>query len=164
MRNLNTRNYKIGLTVSLVIAMILFISSYVVGKSQLFLLLNGDWGRIADFIFLMFTYAGDGLMWIPVSFIILFVLKRKDVIPLVAVCLAMSTIFSRVPKNFIFPNEPRPIKAITDGSFIHTVKGVEVYSLQSFPSGHTDTAFCFYLLFCLLLNNKWWPVVGVIYA
>jgi membrane-associated phospholipid phosphatase len=67
-------------------------------------------------------------------------------------------------KNFILPGEPRPTKAITDGSFIHVVTGVEVHSISSFPSGHTGTAFCFYLLFCLLIKKNWWLFAGLAYA
>jgi membrane-associated phospholipid phosphatase len=62
------------------------------------------------------------------------------------------------------PGAPRPAKVITDSLLIHVVKGVEVYKSSSFPSGHTGTAFCFYLLFCLLINKKWWFFVGLIYA
>ena len=62
------------------------------------------------------------------------------------------------------PDEPRPIKAIANTLLIHTVPGVEMHTVSSFPSGHTATAFCFYFLFCLLLNKRWWPACGLVYA
>jgi membrane-associated phospholipid phosphatase len=164
MRSLNIRNYTIALTLSFFIAVAVFVLSYYVGKAQLFLLLNGNAGNIADKIFLVFTYGGDGLMWIPVLFIVLFVLKRKDVVPLLVSAFILSTIFTQVFKMFFFPGEPRPTKAITTPSLIHTVTGVEVHSISSFPSGHTGTAFCFYLVFCLLMTNNWWLIAGFIYA
>lgn len=164
MRSLNIRNYTIALTICFFLAVAIFVLSYLIGKEQLFLMLNGDGGEAADQVFFILTYGGDGIMWIPVLLITLFILKRKDAVPLLVSTFTLSTIFTQLFKLFIFPGEPRPTKAITDGSFIHTVTGVEVHSLSSFPSGHTGTAFCFYLLFCLLLNNNWWLVVGLVYA
>jgi membrane-associated phospholipid phosphatase len=153
-----------AVTVSLVIALILFLISFITGKEQFFLLLNANGGSTADYFFMIFTYGGDGLLWIPVLLITLFILKRKDVLPLLISDFALSTILTQVVKNIVMPGAPRPAKVITDSLLIHVVKGVEVYKSSSFPSGHTGTAFCFYLLFCLLINKKWWFFVGLIYA
>ena len=164
MHSLNIRNYTIALTLSFFIAVAVFVFSYYLGKTQLFLLLNGNAGTIADKIFFIFTYGGDGLMWMPVLLIVLFILKRKDVVPLLVSAFILSTIFTQVFKIFLFPGESRPTKAITDASLIHMVTGVEVHSLSSFPSGHTGTAFCFYLIFCLLLSQNRWLIIGLLYA
>lgn len=72
--------------------------------------------------------------------------------------------FSHLFKDFLLPNEPRPMRAITDGSYIHTVPGVQIDYLSSFPSGHTTTIFCFYLLFCLLIKKNWWLIWGLVFA
>ncbi|MGN6618082.1 MAG: phosphatase PAP2 family protein, partial [Ilyomonas sp.] len=58
------------------------------------------------------------------------------------------------------PDELRPYKAIADRALIHTVSFVEPYTTSSFPSGHTGTAFSFYLLFCLIFHKKWWIWAG----
>ncbi|HXL59033.1 MAG TPA: phosphatase PAP2 family protein [Chitinophagaceae bacterium] len=164
MQSLNTRYFKIALTISLIIALALFFISFAIGKEQFFLLLNADAGSIADYFFLIFTYGGDGLMWIPVLLVTLFILKRKDVLPLLVSAFVLSTALTRVIKTMIIPGVLRPIKVITDPLLIHLVQGVEIYKTSSFPSGHTGTAFCFYLLFCLLINKRWWLIVGLIYA
>ena len=164
MPSLNFKHYRFAQLVSLVTAVLLFLFSFLIGKARLFLLLNGDGGQAADHLFFFASYLGDGLMWIPVLLITLFVLKRRDAIPLLVAAFAFSTLFTQLFKLVIFPGELRPIRAITDGSYIHTVKGVEVHSLSSFPSGHTGTAFCFYLLFCLMLNNSWWRFAGYLLA
>jgi membrane-associated phospholipid phosphatase len=164
MENLNIRNYKIALAISFLIAVALFVLSYAIGHEKIFLLLNGDGGRIADYFFEYFTDAGDGLMWIPVLLITLYVLKRKDVWPLLISGFVASTIVTQIFKYLIVPDEPRPVKVIKDASLMHTVTGVELHSISSFPSGHTGTAFCFYILFCLLLPKNWWLVVGLVFA
>ena len=56
------------------------------------------------------------------------------------------------------------MRAIADGSYIHTVPGVQIGYLSSFPSGHTTTVFCFYLLFCLLIKKNWWLMAGLVFA
>jgi membrane-associated phospholipid phosphatase len=164
MKSFNLRNYYIALAITFSIAVILLISSYYIGKSQFFLLLNGDAGHIADIFFAAVTWGGDGVMWVPVCLIIFFVLKKRDLIPLLASAIIFSTFFSHLFKDFILPNEPRPMRAITDGSYIHTVPGVQIDYLSSFPSGHTTTVFCFYLLFCLLIKKNWWLVAGLVFA
>jgi membrane-associated phospholipid phosphatase len=164
MKSLNIRNYNIALAISFLIAVILFILSYFIGYKEFFLLLNENGGRFADYFFKYFTNAGDGFMWVPVLLIVLFVLKRKDVLPLLISGFAASTIVTQIFKYLIVPDEPRPIKVIKDTNLIHTVPGVELHSISSFPSGHTGTAFCFYILFCLLVNKNWWIVVGLVLA
>jgi len=164
MKSLNIRNYNVALAISFFIAIVLFILSYFIGYKEFFLLLNGDGGYAADYFFEYFTNAGDGLMWIPVLLITLFVLKRKDVLPLLISGFVTSTIVTQIFKYLIVPDEPRPIKVIKDTSLIHAVPGVELHSISSFPSGHTGTAFCFYILFCLLLNKSWWLAVGLVFA
>jgi membrane-associated phospholipid phosphatase len=164
MKSLNIRNYNIALAISFFIAVVLFLLSYLIGHSEFFLMLNGDGGRVADYFFEYFTNAGDGLMWILVLLITLFVLKRKDVWALLISGFAVSTIVTQIFKYLIVPDEPRPVKVIKDTSLMHTVPGVELHSISSFPSGHTGTIFCFYILFCLLLNKNWWLVVGLIIA
>jgi len=164
MHSLNKKKFIAAITVSLLLAVILLALSYTTGKQEFFLELNTDLGIFADNFFTVYTYAGDGLMWIPVLLVTIFILKRKDCIPLLVSAFILSTLFIQGIKNFVLPAEPRPIKAILETSLIHTVQGVEVHTIGSFPSGHTATAFSIYLLFCLLINKRWWLIAGFIYA
>src|SRR3954467_8954179 len=121
------RYFKLAVAVAFVIAFVLFVISFITGKEQFFLLLNGNGGSIIDYFFMIFTYGGDGLLWIPVLLITLFLLKRKDVMPLLITDFALSTILTQLVKNILMPGAPRPAKVITDSLLIHLVKGVEVY-------------------------------------
>ncbi|QEC65884.1 phosphatase PAP2 family protein [Panacibacter ginsenosidivorans] len=163
-QNLNKKNLLIAVVLSLLLSFTLLYFSYNIGKENLFLLLNTDAGNAADIFFAAFTYAGDGIMWVPVLLIIIFLLKRKDALVLLISSFIFSTIFTQGVKNFIFPDLPRPIKAIKATDLIHTVKGVDVHTIGSFPSGHSATAFTIYLLFCLLLPKRWWIIIGFFYA
>jgi membrane-associated phospholipid phosphatase len=161
---LNKKNFIIAAGLSFTVALLLLISSFSIGKHKLFLALNFDGGKIVDLAFRYLTHFGDGLIWIPLFLFVIFVMKRKDVIPLLVSSFILSTLFTQLLKRFIFPGELRPIKAIDENSLIHIVEGVKVHSLNSLPSGHTATAFCVYLIFCLLIRKPWWVVIGFILA
>ena len=164
MQSLNIKNFSIAVVVSFVIAIVLFAVSFYIGKQQFFLLLNTDLGTFADYFFATFSYGGDALMWLPLLLVTIFILKRKDVLPLIISGFLICTVLTQICKYVIVPDEPRPTKAIADNSLIHTVPNVELHTISSFPSGHTATVFCFYLLFCLLLSKRWWLVSGLIFA
>ena len=164
MQNLNYKNFKAGIAITVLAGCILLFASLFVGNIHLFLFLNTNLGVLADVFFRYCTNAGDGLVWIAVLLITVFILKRKDVLPLLISSFVLVTLFTQVCKYVIVPDEPRPIKAISDISLIHTVPGVELHTISSFPSGHTAAAFAFYLLFCLLLSQTSWIYVGWILA
>jgi len=155
---------RTGRIITLFLASILLSLSFAVGKNNFFLLLNNNLGTAADFFFKYFSYAGDGLMWIPALAIVLFLLKRGREWLILLSAFITTTIFTQVCKYLIVPNEPRPVKAITQTALIHTVPGVELHSISSFPSGHAATAFTLYLVFCYFINRRWWLYMGLVYA
>lgn len=162
MQSLNYKNFKTGLLLSMLCALILFIFSYSFGKNNSFLLLNTDLGISADHFFNFFSNLGDGLLWIPL--VVYFIYKEgKKMLPFLISSFAITTAFTQACKYLIVPDELRPTAAITN-EFIHTVKGVTVHLTASFPSGHTATAFVFYLTFCLVFENKLWLIAGLLYA
>jgi membrane-associated phospholipid phosphatase len=162
MQSLNYKNFKTGLILSVLCALTLFVMSYAYGKNNFFLLLNADLGNIADHFFTFFSYLGDGLLWIPL--IVYFIYKEgKKLLPFLISSFALTTAFTQACKYLIVPDELRPTAAITN-SFIHTVRGVTVHATASFPSGHTATAFVFYLIFCLVFERSWWLLIGLLYA
>jgi len=96
--------------------------------------------------------------------LILFILFRRKFLPLLLFSFLFSEIFIESFKYFILPNEPRPITAIANSKLIHTVAGVELHTIASFPSGHTTQAFIFFLLACLMIDKKWIVSIGFLYA
>lgn len=162
MQSLNYKNFRIGLILSMLCALVLFIFSFFLGKNNFFLLLNADLGIFADYFFRFFSDLGNGLLWIPL--LVYFIYSgRKKLLPFLISCFALTTLLTQACKYLIVPDELRPTAAITT-EFIHTVKGVTVYATASFPSGHTATAFVFYFIFCLVIKNDWWLIVGLLYA
>jgi len=162
MEKLSLHQFKAGLIMTLTGSFLLFLFSWIIGKDQLFLLLNEDLGKGSDYLFIFFTFLGDGIWWIPI--LILFILFRRKFLPLLLFSFVFSEIFIESFKYFILPNEPRPITAIANSKLIHTVAGVELHTIASFPSGHTTQAFIFFLLGCLMIDKKWIVSLGFFYA
>ncbi|MEI7758045.1 MAG: phosphatase PAP2 family protein [Bacteroidota bacterium] len=161
MTELSIKNFKTGAYITAASGSILIALSYLLGKSEFFLLLNANLGYIADKAFTYITNLGDGIIWIPIAVFVL--LMRKKYTVLLLGCILYSTLFAQIPKHFFFNGTPRPTKLITDWSLIHIVPGVYLNSVDSFPSGHTTTASSIFLLFCLLIPKKWIIPVGCIY-
>lgn len=151
--NLNYKNFRIAIVISLVLAAFILGLSFYLGKSESFLLLNNNYGKAADHFFEYFTNLGDGLLWI-VWLAGIFITKRKKLLPLIVSAFILTTLFTQFFKYVILPDEARPSKAIADISQVHFVEGVEIHSINSFPSGHTATAFTFVLLIALTVKRK----------
>lgn len=156
----SNRNLTIGVILTMITALYLIIHSCIIGRNEFFLLLNTDLGNTADIFFKLWTNLGDGVVWVIVA--ILFYIYRRNQFPLLIAAVLISTLIAQGIKN-IAP-EPRPSVAITDGSLIHSVQGVELHTSYSFPSGHTTTAFTIFLIACLLIRNKWVVPVGFVCA
>jgi membrane-associated phospholipid phosphatase len=161
MTELSIKNFRTGVIITAASGLILIALSYLIGKPEFFLLLNGNLGTIADKVFTYITYLGDGIIWIPIAVYVLLMRKKYTVLLLGSIL--YSTLFAQIPKHFLFHGEPRPTKLITDWSSIHIVPGVFLNSVDSFPSGHTTTASSIFLLFCLLIPKKWMIPMGCIY-
>lgn len=134
----------------------------IYGKIPLFLLLNGNAGPMADIFFRYWTNMGDGIWWLILFFWLW--RFRKSFLPLYIAAFVFSTLFTQVPKKLFFPDMARPTKAIADLSQVHTVAGVELHQTNSFPSGHTATAFTFYLLAVLFFPNRKTVMIGFVLA
>jgi membrane-associated phospholipid phosphatase len=155
-------SYKMAQAYALLIAFVLFVFSYIFGRDTLFLWFNTNLGAVADTFFSYFTYLAEGWIWIP--YLALIVLHFKKDTAFIFINFLSSTILTQVPKNLIWPNVNRPIASDIPISKIHTVPGVEVHTYNSFPSGHTATAFTLFLITVYLFPNKNVLVLGGIYA
>jgi membrane-associated phospholipid phosphatase len=161
--DLNYKNFRIAIVISVVVAAVILSLSFYLGKNEFFLLLNNDYGKASDYFFKYLTNLGDGLLWI-LWLAGIFVTKRKRLLPLIISAFILTTIFTQFFKYVILPDEARPSKAITDISKIHFIEGVHLHSINSFPSGHTATAFTFVLLMALTVRRKGVMLLAIIVA
>lgn len=132
------------------------------GKNEAFLYLNANLGFVADKVFEYSSYLAEGWIWIP-YFIVLVGFYKKDT-AFILMNFLVSTLLTQFAKNFIFDTAMRPMASGLDATQIHTVAGVEIHTFNSFPSGHTATAFTLFLLTTYLFPNKYVLTIGIVYA
>jgi len=147
---------------SLLGALLLLGTSAFFGRIPVFLFLNIDGGDFVDQFFKWVTWGAEGWVWIP-FFAIVFGWFKKDV-KLIVLNFLLSTVFTQIPKRFIWDSISRPIASGIPLNEIHTVPGVVMHAWNSFPSGHTATAFTLFLLTIYLFPTKWVFAIGAIFA
>lgn len=156
------KQFWLAATITAIASLLLFGLSAYLGKNQLFLLLNNDWGNGADIFFKYYTYLGDGAIW--AILLLIFIKYSKPNIPLLIAAFVICTLLVQVCKYIIIPDALRPISSIQPTSLLHIVAGVEPHETASFPSGHTSAAFSFFLIGTLLIRQKWIVALGFVYA
>ena len=115
-----------------------------------------------DFIFYIWANAGDGFIWIPA--LALTLMYKKKYFPFLLATIVCSTVITQSSKQFFFKSENRPTAVIANATLIHKVPGIEIHTTNSFPSGHTATAFSLFLFCCFVSTKKWIVPVGFAYA
>jgi membrane-associated phospholipid phosphatase len=123
------------------------------GKAQSFRLLTA-WHHPSADVFLKYaTHLGDGLFVIFFA-VVLFLLRRKAPGILVLVTYLVSGIFAQAGKRLI--EAPRPksfFEAI--GEQVYQIENVNIHLHQSFPSGHTTSAFALMVTMWLMIATNW---------
>ena len=157
-----SKPFKLAVGFSLGIAFVLFSLSYLFSREVVFLWLNKDLGKIADLLFNFISHLAEGWIWIP-YFIFIFGWLKKDGI-FILLNFLISTILTQIPKNFVWDKVSRPLASSIAPEQIHIVKGVEMHFWNSFPSGHTATAFTLFLLSVLLFPKRTVLIIGFLYA
>jgi membrane-associated phospholipid phosphatase len=162
MFQLGSKQLKVAMGISLGLASCLLFSSLLYSRETVFLWLNHDFGKVVDQVFLFFTLLAEGWMWIP-YFLLVFGWFKKDTL-IILLNFLLSTLLTQIPKQLFWPNISRPIASNINPIHFHTVPGVEMHAWNSFPSGHTATAFTIYFVTVYLFPKNWVVAVGFVYA
>ena len=110
-----------------------------ISKSDLFLLINKHYSEFWDGFFKGYTWLGDGITIVAVAIMLAFVKLRYSVV--IILSYAYSAIVAQLLKHSI--NAPRPLKFFEGEVPIRLIEGYPTHSWNSFPSGHTVSAFAF---------------------
>lgn len=132
------------------------------GKGPSHLLVNQWHSPGADIFFKYVTHLGDGAIF-PVVIILLALSSfRWALYELMAAI--MTLIFVFITKKIIFKGMPRPTKYFEDQEVLHLVEGVKMHEWNSFPSGHTITAFAIFIILVLIVKNNYLKFLFVLVA
>ena len=124
-------------------------------KPELHNLLNKAHSPFFDIFFKYATHLGDGAVIAILAVVFLFVKYRYFFAFLIG-SLSAALLVNLFKKVFL-DEMYRPSKyfELFETYKLHLVEGVKLHSLQSFPSGHTATAFSVFLMLALITKNRW---------
>jgi membrane-associated phospholipid phosphatase len=145
----------------LLILLICLVIKLTFTRPEIYFAVNGLNSPAADFLAPYITDLGNGWMTVVIALVLLLFSYRKALT--VASSYAITSLFAQVVK-YIF-DLPRPQLYFGDKiKHAHFVKGVYILSFNSFPSGHTVTAFTLAVLFTYWCRRKAWGPVFLLSA
>jgi len=151
LRHEQYQHFRTAVFFSLLLVFLLAIFVLIYGKDRSFPMINGNFSTQADYFFNYVTFLGEWLLW-AVLFIYALVYKRDFFIAVLS-ALIICTILTRLGKQVIFAGEPRPLLLLKDAARAVPILEHNNYS-NSFPSGHTSTAFTTALLLAFIVWRK----------
>ncbi|TWJ02579.1 membrane-associated phospholipid phosphatase [Mucilaginibacter frigoritolerans] len=130
-------------------------------KETIYFNVNSHYSDWADWLAPYFTDLGNGWTTIILALILVLFNYRKAF--LLASAYAVTSLLAQIVKHIV--SAPRPALFFSNRlSEIHFVKGMYLDKFDSFPSGHTVTAFSTAVVLTYLLKNKSWSILLFITA
>ena len=130
-------------------------------KDEIYFAVNSRHTDFLDTIELYITDLGNG--WTIVVLAALLTLYNYRIAFLMVTTFVVTSLAVQIVKFFF--DAPRPKLYFKDElSKLYFVKGVDILSHDSFPSGHTLTAFATGVLVTYLVKNKSWGILLVLYG
>lgn len=131
------------------------------------ILVNSTWTPFQDYFFTYFTYLGGGeTAIIIVLFLALFISLRKSAIALSS--FVFTAIITQFLKHIIFPSAMRPFIGLWSefqSGELHLVLSENLMKKgNSFPSGHTTSAFSVFFVLVLFLKKPIWGFLLGVFA
>lgn len=124
--------------------------------------LNENHNRLLDVFFRFWTYGGAGGVFGIVAAILL-LRKRNQGYVLLIIGLVQGLI-TWVLKTVIFAGTPRPVSYFENQETLDLVEGVVLQDVNSFPSGHSATAFAVATFLSLIIGKREWSVLLLLAA
>lgn len=150
-RRLTKLPYYFFTLTAIILAAIIFVLCY--SKPQAFLMLNGFHTVILDLFFKYATNLGDGILSIAIAAVLLLSGKRKKSITLL-LSYAYSGLIVQIAKRIFDMPRPRYFFEQISVKYDHYVQGVQMHDHNSFPSGHTASAFAIATAMVLVYKKK----------
>ena len=108
---------------------------------------------VADVFFTYATYFGDGAFFVIICVILLIYNRRVGAMAFAS--FALSSLTSLFLKLIVFPGRLRPLKFFEHSTYQYRViEGLNIYSYNSFPSGHTISAFALFSLLAFIDSRR----------
>ena len=106
-------------------------------------MINNIHNDFFDSFFRYFTFLGDGLFALIIVIILLFIQVRKAIY--VGLASLSASVITQLIKHILFEGSARPKTFFKDIQELYFVPGFDVHAYNTFPSGHSTTAFALFL-------------------
>ena len=131
------------------------------GKTDIHLFINIHHAILFDYFFRYWTLIGLGWLIFPVVFWLSFIRLRYVIIAVAA--FIISAAINDTIKQIV--NAPRPAEYFGElHRSLYLIPGVTVYHWDSFPSGHSTTAFCLFCMAALVARSNLWKATWFVVA
>lgn len=131
-------------------------------KEKLHLLLTSRHSSFSDSFFSINTNIGDGVFVIIAGVLLAFYRVKNGL--LIVSSFLLTGLVVQILKNCIFPDARRPFLHFQNPDILHQVKDVNIHIHNSFPSGHTASAFVLFFSLSLLSFRKYLQIIFFIMA
>lgn len=84
---------------------------------------------------------------------------RREWLVAVIAGIIISTALTHLLKRVIYPDELRPFTQLSGNFPVHIIEGVKINRSNSFPSGHTVTAFSMAIILTCIINRRAWSFI-----
>jgi membrane-associated phospholipid phosphatase len=132
------------------------------GKGPSHLLVNQWHSAATDNFFKYVTHLGDGVVFAVMILLLAFYRIRWSLYLLLASLFTLVFVF--ITKQLIFKGMPRPTKYFENEEVLHLVAGVKMHSWNTFPSGHTITAFAIFMILMFITKKEYLKYIFVLTA
>jgi membrane-associated phospholipid phosphatase len=122
------------------------------GKANSFILLNGYHRNWLDNFFIVYTNLGDGIFASMLALFYFFVLKKRKLGVVLLLAYASTGILAQIIKPLM--HSPRPLVYFRPQHFPFFIDSIIHAGNNSFPSGHTVTAFAMVTVLAFYTSNK----------
>ncbi|MBY0479512.1 MAG: phosphatase PAP2 family protein [Chitinophagaceae bacterium] len=121
------------------------------GKEAVFLKLNHQHSDLSDVVLKYFTFLGEGLL-MAILGVVLFLIGKRKLGILMLISFVLSGLLAQGIKRV--KKDPRPGLYFQKKEMVHNIDGELLKGRNSFPSGHTTTAFAMFSLLSFATRNK----------
>lgn len=122
-------------------------------KADIHLWINRHYSLPADRFFYFVTFLGNGIFSLVIGLLLLFSGLRQSLVILLS--WMVSGLLVQILKVFVFSSVARPLTYFRHLAPLHLVDGVNLYTTQSFPSGHSASAFALFLCLAFFFNKRY---------
>jgi membrane-associated phospholipid phosphatase len=145
--------------IALIIALIL---QFEVSQFNISIWVNSWNNGLLDAFFKYITYLGDGFFAVVVVIAIL--IYKRNYLWSSTLCFSIPALVTQFLKRVIFTDHLRPSIMMKDYTQLHYVTGINMHEFNSFPSGHTTSAFAVFLFLHFVSKKKRWGIAFFLVA